>query len=1578
MFDYENRFMSRSNSISDNREPYEIVIDKNLRSRAKRLQDDTREELSKVLERVENTLHEYERSSQQPFDQTISGSNIEFLVDINELQEILNDKVAKFKYKQRITVFIVGQCEAIEKKNILLEQLNDFFNDQQQNFDPGELNETNFDFDLENVKEEFEDAVEMTKIMGTRLDELNENIIQYLIANMTSKQTKALIERSRKKLEKGLLDARDEVSVLSERLNVSQAEINLRDDKIKALIKQIELKNSELKNLNNRKKILSDTNSKQESSVEESNLKDNEINLLKLKLKKKEQEINILNRKLAKSGIEIQDLAEEIKEINDEDNKEELNEQIKEQNDNINSLTDQKENSSELKLDDFEIKEIDVLKYKYEQDILTIRKEYETQLEIITNKLKEADVELAKFRKKPKPKAKPNQINKNLKFNKNQKKLKEKSLEIDLNEEAENLEKLEQDAENEKQLKMIDDLENGGDIEEIDLTTDDWVNVIPTEITKRYDMIRRYATAKINSLKKNYETLESTDREKIEKLKKQYFDHKKLWETEKLVLLNMKDMELNWDQERSDFLDQAELAYKLQVQAQDAAENAIKQLEEFITEDAKLDRENAENTIQILRERSRTFTSLSIGNKEEPIEDEIENFLQNTKKLSTEKSEKIQVTVDNFTIKFPNKQTMDKIIEYINFETSNKFTLILNHAPINSRPNTRNGKTSSQSQSPIRKQSSLKKESSYLNGAKDRKSAKPKKNLDMDKSDFEPSEIVEQVVSKIITDDEAVFNELRNSVRSRNSLRSKHLAQLEASKEKLNEIKTLATQKLIGMDQDLPLNEDELNRSYGLKRDATSARVKVASEAVLNRVSSSKTPKPSLNISIISHPIVLEYIKTYDIVVNFKNLILKHVPESPDQKGIFFKILERLNTLKTIEYDQEMTITPQIINMTSNVDTILNEIKLIFSDLIDEVVALKYDLLEKEKSLVLKSSRPNTSLVKEDLELQKLETRLAQKEDQLNEREYELKQLEADINQKIDKFKEEKEKMKEAYANLEAKYESETKKLKKQIEEHKIEIEEMTKKIQSMKTHESSLILPPIKRKSLDSTKTDVFSYLNRVKIIIFTRLDASQNEKRLRNALVKGTITEFDYQNVKNLMESYVNLQENRLVELMKFYLNLKQIQSIKENIQNEDIVNTEQFLENMQKLHEKKAIRYMEKVKKFKENRISLANQLTDALNDIEQQSGIFLVKPFCSYKGLDPNLHFMRLNKLTRSASAKKDDSRYSSNKIPNPNFPLFYQRPAVTDPDLLVPKLLNQSNWNVNDSMVQKSINTKKSIKSASEIGFILDTPKILEIDINRMMISQNHVASSVNSNEKFSSSVRSYLAFNRPHGTNRKEINQDSESNFNNFPGRNLNSPVLPPIVPNKNSLDQGKNESEIAKITEPTNGKSNIDNIEEHERGCCEFEEDDEDDNGKKPLEDGIIEENFINNYDVPYISDIDIKEFNVAVEKILDYIKIGFIDSYRFLSVLSGEQKKEMCHQFELNDIDFEKKGTRYEIVNIFKKTNSNKEKKLDHVSYILKRIASIELTSDIHVDDVVNNKPNQGEIVKRKRGRPKKNLRN
>ena len=46
--------LTRPETYEGFKEPYQLIIDKNLRSKAKRLQDDTKEELAKVLSRVEN------------------------------------------------------------------------------------------------------------------------------------------------------------------------------------------------------------------------------------------------------------------------------------------------------------------------------------------------------------------------------------------------------------------------------------------------------------------------------------------------------------------------------------------------------------------------------------------------------------------------------------------------------------------------------------------------------------------------------------------------------------------------------------------------------------------------------------------------------------------------------------------------------------------------------------------------------------------------------------------------------------------------------------------------------------------------------------------------------------------------------------------------------------------------------------------------------------------------------------------------------------------------------------------------------------------------------------------------------------------------------------------------------------------------------------------------------------------------------------------------------------------------------------------------------------------------------------
>lgn len=98
----------------------------------------------------------------------------------------------------------------------------------------------------------------------------------------------------------------------------------------------------------------------------------------------------------------------------------------------------------------------------------------------------------------------------------------------------------------------------------------------------------------------------------------------------------------------------------------------------------------------------------------------------------------------------------------------------------------------------------------------------------------------------------------------------------------------------------------------------------------------------------------------------------------------------------------------------------------------------------------------------------------------------------------------------------------------------------------------------------------------------------------------------------------------------------------------------------------------------------------------------------------------------------------------------------------------------------------------------------------------------------------------------------------------------------------------------------------------------------------------------------------MDITDFETAVESIVNNIKVGTIDDFRFLSALSSDQRKKIYDICELNGIVFERKGTRYKVVYIFKKKNV--DNRLDDVGEILKRMATIALTRDPHVDEVVN----------------------
>ena len=144
------------------------------------------------------------------------------------------------------------------------------------------------------------------------------------------------------------------------------------------------------------------------------------------------------------------------------------------------------------------------------------------------------------------------------------------------------------------------------------------------------------------------------------------------------------------------------------------------------------------------------------------------------------------------------------------------------------------------------------------------------------------------------------------------------------------------------------------------------------------------------NASILSHPITLEYIKTYDIVASFKKLITNSMPNANKaDHSLFTKFMDKLNHIQMAEFDKSQSkVTPQIINMTSSVDHTLNEIQIVFSQVIDELVNAKYELAEKEHEMVgLRSATRPVSSRLQSAHQASLEAKMKEKEELMSRKE---------------------------------------------------------------------------------------------------------------------------------------------------------------------------------------------------------------------------------------------------------------------------------------------------------------------------------------------------------------------------------------------------------------------------------------------------------------------------------------------------------------------------------------------------------------------------------------------------------------
>ncbi|XP_050396378.1 tropomyosin isoform X4 [Patella vulgata] len=224
--------------------PAQAVVDRNARSMAQRVANETKEELEKVMNRVENIYQNFEMTDELYSDH---NPNLEFVNDIAELAEILQDQVKKKKYQAQVTVFIVGFQEVSSQKLKLLQQVSEFFTESMKIFDDDEMLSTP-DVDLDDVTYKIDETLDVAHGLANRLGEINQEIIDYLLryAENKAKNKSAQGEgKGKKKLEKALQAAKDDMTNLSEKLLSIQSDLEDKEEKMQQLYKQLEIKTLE-------------------------------------------------------------------------------------------------------------------------------------------------------------------------------------------------------------------------------------------------------------------------------------------------------------------------------------------------------------------------------------------------------------------------------------------------------------------------------------------------------------------------------------------------------------------------------------------------------------------------------------------------------------------------------------------------------------------------------------------------------------------------------------------------------------------------------------------------------------------------------------------------------------------------------------------------------------------------------------------------------------------------------------------------------------------------------------------------------------------------------------------------------------------------------------------------------------------------------------------------------------------------------------------------------------------------------------------------------------------------------------
>lgn len=305
---------------------------------------------------------------------------------------------------------------------------------------------------------------------------------------------------------------------------------------------------------------------------------------------------------------------------------------------------------------------------------------------------------------------------------------------------------------------------------------------------------------------------------------------------------------------------------------------------------------------------------------------------------------------------------------------------------------------------------------------------------------------------------------------------------------------------------------------------------------------------------------------------------------------------------------------------------------------------------------------------------------------------------------------------------------------------------------------------------------------------LMFTRLDLERNAKIMKKAVMDQRLDVDRYKEVVTTMDDYVSLPAPRLAHLVKKYVHHSRMKEIEENVKNSNSLDEQAFdtLDKMEALQNQRARLWAEKMDVMGLERLRLAAMLMDSLDSIEQESGLFLIKPMYSFRGRE--LKAPPTQKLARPARTQPVTRHQSAavqsttSFVPAPTPTSHVRRTTAQTPTHPVPAetmsyrplspsrledgvigsraisnpMMPQQDTHFSDSYPTWNIQASQARLMVENGQHPLNTPRMLELDINRMLIGQNNISTKlphrltddrlVNASNN---SLRSYITVQRP-------------------------------------------------------------------------------------------------------------------------------------------------------------------------------------------------------------------------------------